>query len=81
MADLQAYLAAKYMSGAKADAILEREDPHRKKKKKRTQASSSAKAGQGLVIADDDGAFGVQDREEEEYKPGALLFRRYWARR
>lgn len=78
MADLQAYLAAKYMSGAKADAILEREDPHRKKKKKRTQASSSANAGQGLVIADDDGAFGVQDREEEEYTPGKLPRHAQW---
>lgn len=68
MSDLQAYLAAKYMSGAKADAILERsEDGKRRKKKRRVEGSS----GSGLLVADDDGAWGPQQDEDEEYKPRA----------
>ncbi|GAA6002459.1 hypothetical protein JCM10207_001133 [Rhodosporidiobolus poonsookiae] len=77
MADLQAYLAAKYMSGAKADAILDRsgnEDGKRRKKKRKVDAGGAAPvasgSGGGLVIADDDGmGWGRKDDEEEEYKP------------
>lgn len=74
MSDLQAYLAARYMSGPKADAILDRsEDGKRRKKKRKVEASSSVASGSGggLVIADEDGAWGAQENEDEEYKPGA----------
>ncbi|SGY16200.1 BQ5605_C012g06801 [Microbotryum silenes-dioicae] len=45
MSDLQAYLAAKYMTGAKADAILEcsgSSSEKRKKKKRKVEAESTA---------------------------------------
>lgn len=72
MSDLQAYLAAKYMSGAKADAILERsEDGKRRKKKRRVEGATPSTAASGLLVADDDGAWGPQQDEDEEYKPGA----------
>lgn len=73
MSDLQAYLAAKYMSGPKADAILDRsEDGKRRKKKRKVEATPSTASGSGggLVIADEDGAWGAQENEDEEYKPG-----------
>lgn len=74
MSDLQAYLASKYMSGPKADAILDRDDSKRRKKKRKVHGeSASTSSGAGLVIADEDGAFGAQDQEEEEYKPGQPL--------
>ncbi|GAA5960408.1 hypothetical protein JCM21900_003542 [Sporobolomyces salmonicolor] len=72
--DLQAYLAAKYMSGAKADAILDRADDgiKRRKKKRKVDAAPPVASGSrgGLVIADDDGmAWGKQDEEDEEDRP------------
>ncbi|GAA5981660.1 hypothetical protein JCM10908_004555 [Rhodotorula pacifica] len=70
MADLQAYLASKYMSGPKADAILEGDDSKRRKKKRKVHGeAASTSSGAGLVIADEDGAFGAQEQDEEEYKP------------
>ncbi|GAA5870714.1 hypothetical protein JCM3774_001732 [Rhodotorula dairenensis] len=70
MSDLQAYLASKYMSGPKADAILDRDDSKRRKKKRKVHGeAASTSSGAGLVIADEDGAFGAQEQEEEEYKP------------
>lgn len=70
MSDLQAYLASKYMSGPKADAILDRDESQKRRKKKRKVTNDDPARTQGLVIADEDGAFGVQEQEEEEYKPG-----------
>ncbi|GAA6061224.1 hypothetical protein JCM10212_002683 [Sporobolomyces blumeae] len=76
--DLQAYLAAKYMSGAKADAILDRADDGKRKKKKRKVHSEHAGpstaapggGGGGFVVDDDDGmAWGKQDDDDEEFKP------------
>ncbi|BGP24525.1 pre-mRNA-splicing factor CWC26 [Rhodotorula toruloides] len=72
MSDLQAYLAAKYMSGPKADAILDRsEDGKRRKRKRKIEAAPSVGSGSGvgLVIADEDGVWGAQENEDEEYKP------------
>ncbi|GAA5901503.1 hypothetical protein JCM6882_006298 [Rhodosporidiobolus microsporus] len=73
MSDLQAYLAAKYMSGAKADAIIERSEEGKRRKKKRkvdTGGASASGSGGGLVIADEDGmSWGKKDEDEEEYKP------------
>ncbi|GAA5928782.1 Bud13/CWC26 family protein [Sporobolomyces koalae] len=71
-ADLQAYLASKYMSGAKADAILERSaDAHQtKKRKKRKDVGTpvaSTSSGTGLRIADDDDAgWHKPDADEDE---------------
>lgn len=88
-ADLQAYLASKYMTGAKADAILERQssssssDPTLKKRKKRKVesssslpvASTSSGGGNGFVIADQDEESWskVNEEETEEYKPGTFF--------
>ncbi|GAA5907716.1 Bud13/CWC26 family protein [Sporobolomyces salmoneus] len=68
--DLQAYLASKYMSGAKADAILERSsssssDPNKKRKKRKIAATDSSSeqpvastsgtsSSSGFKIADQD---------------------------
>ncbi|GAA5857532.1 hypothetical protein JCM8547_009325 [Rhodosporidiobolus lusitaniae] len=73
MADLQAYLAAKYMTGAKADAILERADGEGKRRRKKRKVEAAAPvasgSGGGLMIADQDGAWGAKEEEEEEFKP------------
>lgn len=77
--DLQAYLAAKYMTGAKADAILDRaggEDGTKRRKKKRkvdgASSSTTAVAGGGMLIADDDGMgwANSKDDDDEEGRPG-----------
>lgn len=74
MADLQAYLAAKYMSGAKADAILDRAEDQglkRRKKKRRVEDEGSVASGSGtrraggLVIQDDDGGWAKEVVEED----------------
>jgi pre-mRNA-splicing factor CWC26 len=55
--NLQAYLAAKYLSGPRAEAILARhggEDGVKKKKKRKREATDpSAASGSGLVIRDE----------------------------
>lgn len=54
---MQAYLAQKYMSGPKADAILSRAAPEKKKKKRKTGAAATTSAstsGLGAVIVDED---------------------------
>ncbi|GAA5878603.1 hypothetical protein JCM16303_002140 [Sporobolomyces ruberrimus] len=72
--DLQAYLAAKYMTGAKADAILERsstsDSTGKKRRKKRvatvTETTSQPVAsGSGLLVADEDD-FGWTKNDQEE---------------
>ncbi|GAA5834910.1 hypothetical protein JCM5353_001439 [Sporobolomyces roseus] len=81
-ADLQAYLASKYMTGAKADAICERQssssssDPTSTKKRKKRKVESVASksgtsAGNGFVVADqdEDSWSKINDEETEEYKP------------
>lgn len=77
---LQTYLASKYLSGAKADAILARSDSElggkrRKKKRKVDDYSASGSAstsGGGMIIEDDDGGWAkVKEDEEDEYSaPG-----------
>jgi len=87
-ADLQAYLASKYMTGAKADAILERQssssssDPTSTKKRKKRKVESVASksgtgAGNGFVVADqdEDSWSKINDEETEEYKPGEQLLK------
>ena len=75
--DLKTYLAAKYLSGAKADAILARADDGTKRRKKKRKVDGGGTtvvaSGGGLIIADDDGmswAQGAND-EDETAAPGA----------
>ncbi|TFK46789.1 hypothetical protein OE88DRAFT_1720973 [Heliocybe sulcata] len=59
---MKAYLAEKYMSGPKADAILAKTG--KKKKKRKTTASASATAG--FIVDDDAGFAGLKEEEEED---------------
>jgi pre-mRNA-splicing factor CWC26 len=80
---LQAYLASKYMSGPKADAILARagggaggDDGKKKKKRKRKDADGTAgPSSSGLRLVDDDEASGFkrEDDEDEEGGGGAVI--------
>ncbi|CAD6900920.1 unnamed protein product [Tilletia controversa] len=70
---LQAYLASKYLSGPKADAILARagDDQHKKKKKKRKHddLNASSNGGGGLKLLDEDevrGGAGGSSRDDAE---------------
>ena len=63
MSNLKAYLAEKYMSGAKADAILAKTAPQKKRRKGKDSTKS---VGEGMMIRDEDGGWGDTKREEEE---------------
>ncbi|GJE99584.1 Pre-mRNA-splicing factor of RES complex-domain-containing protein [Phanerochaete sordida] len=64
---MQAYLAAKYMSGPKADAILARTPTgDRPKKKKRKVAPGPAAAGAARIQDDDVPGWGDAPREDPE---------------
>lgn len=60
---MQAYLAEKYMTGPKADAILARAAPKKKKKRKAEQPASGS--GSAMIV-DADGGWGDEGKEEEE---------------
>lgn len=71
----KAYLAAKYGSDLKAEAILARsDDPSLKRKKKKRKVDSTSTivaSGGGLLIADDDAsAWGAANKDEEEEEEG-----------
>ncbi|OXM80848.1 pre-mRNA-splicing factor CWC26 [Cryptococcus neoformans Bt63] len=74
MSDLKAYLAANYMSGPKADAILARSsDPTLKKKRKKQHknedyigGSAKAESSSGLMLRDEDEVWGKSKNEDEE---------------
>ncbi|KAJ7647633.1 Pre-mRNA-splicing factor of RES complex-domain-containing protein [Roridomyces roridus] len=61
MSSMKAYLAEKYMSGPKADAILARVGPQKKKKRKATASSSAAQS----FVVDTDGGWGDDATMEE----------------
>ncbi|KAJ7589473.1 Pre-mRNA-splicing factor of RES complex-domain-containing protein [Mycena floridula] len=62
MSDLKAYLAQKYMSGPKADAILSRTAPKKKKRKKGENAAASSS-----MVRDEDAGLGwVAEPTKEE---------------
>ena len=61
---MQAYLAAKYMSGPKADAILARTSNGPKKKKRKVAGSSSSTAPS--IIRDDDALGWGEDLKEPD---------------
>ncbi|KAI0032848.1 Pre-mRNA-splicing factor of RES complex-domain-containing protein [Vararia minispora EC-137] len=69
---MKAYLAEKYMSGPKADAILAHAAP--KKKKRKAGAASSSGSGAGF-IKDDDAGWGPAEtaRDEEEDVADAIV--------
>lgn len=58
--DKKAYLAAKYMTGPKADAILAR-TTHKKKKRKTEPSTTSALA---YKLVDDDGGWGDEKKDD-----------------
>ncbi|KAJ9102483.1 hypothetical protein QFC21_002883 [Naganishia friedmannii] len=75
--NLKAYLAERYMSGAKADAILARsstptesgDEPKRKKRKVRKElqhASTTTAQGSGIGVVDEDEFGGFRNADEEE---------------
>lgn len=67
MSNLKTYLAEKYMSGAKAEAILSKAAPLKKKKRK-AKETVQPQAG-GTMIRDEDGGWGevpmVEDEDDE----------------
>ncbi|KAK0193871.1 Pre-mRNA-splicing factor of RES complex-domain-containing protein [Armillaria mellea] len=64
MSDMKAYLAEKYMSGPKADAILSRLGSQKKKKRKVNEISNTQASGS--LVVDNDGGWGDEAKEEEE---------------
>jgi len=75
---LQAYLASKYLSGAKAEAIIAKhgnsaDGLKRKKKKRKVDDGGMVIGGSGgMRIADDDGGWGAtaNDDDKEDDVPG-----------
>ncbi|KIK63012.1 hypothetical protein GYMLUDRAFT_163568 [Collybiopsis luxurians FD-317 M1] len=66
---MKAYLAEKYMSGPKADAILAR-DPHKKKKRKaKDQGNAPAKS----MIKDEDAGWGEENKDDEDDLAEAVI--------
>ncbi|KAG6909056.1 hypothetical protein DXG01_002208 [Tephrocybe rancida] len=61
MSGLKSYLAEKYMSGPKADAILAKTAPLKKKKRK---AASSTPATSLANLRDEDGGWGAEEKED-----------------
>jgi pre-mRNA-splicing factor CWC26 len=78
MSSLQAYLAEKYMSGPKADAILSRVAP--KKKKKRKMVESSSKPSDTMVC-DEDGGLGDEGKEEDDLTEAVVASDRSFKKR
>ncbi|KAF8638321.1 hypothetical protein AX17_002341 [Amanita inopinata Kibby_2008] len=72
MANLKSYLAEKYMSGPKAEAILSRVG-QQKKKKRKVDTSHSSAASAGAKIVDDDGGWGDQAQDDPEDLEGAVI--------
>lgn len=59
---MQAYLAEKYLSGPKADAILARAGTNKKKKRRKTEEKTGDQ--HGYKIQDEDGGWGATGDEE-----------------
>ncbi|KAF8349151.1 Pre-mRNA-splicing factor of RES complex-domain-containing protein [Amanita rubescens] len=72
MSNLKAYLAEKYMSGPKAEAILSKVAPQKKKKRK-TAAPASSSASGGARIVDEDGGWVDQPQDETEDLEEAII--------
>ncbi|KAF8071922.1 Pre-mRNA-splicing factor of RES complex-domain-containing protein [Lyophyllum atratum] len=70
MSGLKSYLAEKYMSGPKADAILARTAPQKKKKRK---ATTSVPVASLPNLRDDDGGWGAEEKEEIDDSAEAIV--------
>ncbi|KAH8109377.1 Pre-mRNA-splicing factor of RES complex-domain-containing protein [Phellopilus nigrolimitatus] len=68
---MQAYLAERYMSGPKADAILSRAAPS--KKKKRKTALGAATGSASAMIVDDDGGWGKEAKDDNDELAEAVV--------
>lgn len=90
-ADLKTYLAEKYMSGPKADAILAKTASQTKKKRKKTTTTSAyglstagAPSG-GAMIVDEDGGWpqdsGDKEAEEDDIKEAMVATDRGFKKR
>ncbi|KAK0223318.1 Pre-mRNA-splicing factor of RES complex-domain-containing protein [Armillaria fumosa] len=71
MSDMKAYLAEKYMSGPKADAIMSRLGPQKKKKRKANEISNTQASG--YLVVDNDGGWGDEAKEEVEDLSEAVI--------
>lgn len=84
-ASMKAYLAEKYMTGAKADAILARTTTKKKKRKAGTSnsAASGSGAGPSGFIVDDDVAWVAppQDEDEDDLEDAVVVKDRTFKRR
>ena len=63
MSDLKSYLAEKYMSGPKADAILSRTAPLKKKKRKAQEVTANPQGG--TLIRDEDAGWGEMEQGDD----------------
>ncbi|TBU22590.1 Pre-mRNA-splicing factor of RES complex-domain-containing protein [Dichomitus squalens] len=63
---LKAYLAEKYMSGPKADAILSKVQPTKKKKRKATATSVSTSASASFIKDDDLTGWNAEPQDEDD---------------
>ena len=77
MSNLKTYLAEKYMSGPKADAILSRTAPQKKKKRKAQEATG------GTMIRDEDAEWGemAQEDENDDFKEAVVASDRGFKKR
>ncbi|KAF9532521.1 Pre-mRNA-splicing factor of RES complex-domain-containing protein [Crepidotus variabilis] len=71
MSNLKSYLAEKYMSGPKADAILAKTAPQKKKKRKAKDSVEPSKSV--MMMIDDDGGWGDAAQEEEDELVDAVV--------
>jgi pre-mRNA-splicing factor CWC26 len=67
MAHLKSYLAEKYMSGPKAEAILARVAPSKRKKRNNPPSVS------GAVILDDDAGWGIEEKNNADDLADAVI--------
>ncbi|KDR76273.1 hypothetical protein GALMADRAFT_67796 [Galerina marginata CBS 339.88] len=72
MSNLKTYLAEKYMSGPKADAILSKTAPLKKKKRKAKDVTESQNGG--TMIRDDDGGWGeIKEDDNDDELADAVI--------
>ncbi|TFK99598.1 Pre-mRNA-splicing factor of RES complex-domain-containing protein [Pterulicium gracile] len=76
MSSMKAYLAEKYMSGPKADAILERAAPKKRKRKAGTSSTShlqsaGASGSSSSFVKDDDGGWGDESKADDDDEEAA----------
>ena len=79
----KAYLAEKYMSGPKADAILARTTTKKKKRKADTASSNPIASGSSGFIVDDDASWVLppHDEDEEDIEDALVVKDRTFKRR